>query len=491
MARMLLLSPPYVRNYMRNARCDYVSISQANYYPLWLAYAGALLEKRGHTVQLIDAPVLRLSHEETLDLVREFQPDWTVVYASTKSQDNDIRFGEMVKQETGSRLVYVGPFVSIDPAAVLAQSEAIDAAVIREFDYPLVELADGWEFSQIKNLFYRLDGQIVHNEIRPLLGTAELDEIPFVTAFYKRHLNIWDYKVPQQLYPFVDLLTGRGCAWGRCTFCLWVHTFVPGPVYNLRSIDNVIAEFRFVVEEMPEVKEIFVQDDMLTNERARELSQGLLEAGIRIPWTCYAKANLDAEVLRLMKRAGCRMIHVGYESLNRTVLKNIKKGASPRQYETFTRNALEAGLEIHGDFLLGAPGETRESMRETLRWAKRSGITTAQFEIINTYPTLPLYEQLKQEQALEDDEPSYPHLSREEIRAFAKRAFAEFYFRPHYLKKVLTHPRDYFLTKLGPIGEMCKSIFFRRWKMGGGWTKAISARPADPATSAPVSENRQ
>ncbi len=483
MAKMLLLSPPFVPHYMRNARCDYVSIAQANYYPLWLSYAGALLEKYGHTVRLIDAPAARLSHDETLELIQDFQPDWAVVYASTKSQANDVQFGERIKGKTNARLVYVGPFVSINPATLLEQSEAIDAAIIREFDYPVVELADGWEFAQIKNLFYRVNGEIRQNPIRPPLSTTELDEFPFVTAFYKRHLNIWNYKVPQQRYPFVDLLTGRGCAWGRCTFCLWVHTHVPGPTYNLRSIENVIAEFRFVKEEMPEIREIFVQDDMLTNERAVELSQGLLEAGITIPWTCYSKANLEYDVLKLMKQAGCRLIHVGYESLNLTVLKNIKKGASPRQYETFTANALKAGLEIHGDFLMGAPGETRESMRATLDWAKKSGITTAQFEIINTYPTLPLYEQLKSQNALEDDEPSYPDLSHEEIRSFAKRAFAEFYFRPRYLKKILLNPWDYFFTKLGSIGAICKSIFIQRWKMGGGWGQAFAKTPVPSQVS--------
>jgi radical SAM superfamily enzyme YgiQ (UPF0313 family) len=461
--KVLLLSPPYVAEYMRNARCDYVGLSTSQWYPIWLSYCGALLEREGHPVRLIDAPAYGLDRKATTKAAQEFSPDLIVVYSSTKSEKNDIEFATSLKALTGARLVFVGPFVSILPEEILRQGPEVDFAIKGEFDFPVLELAEGREPEGIKNLFFRRDGEIKQNPLRNLLSTAELDSLPFVTDFYRRHLDLKKYKVPQELFPFVDLFTGRGCCYGQCTFCLWPHSFIRGAVYNKRSIDNVLDELEFVKEHIPQAKEVFIQDDTLPGERARELSEGILSRGLEMVWSCYARANMDYQTLALMKRAGCRNLHIGYESASNQVLKNIKKGISRERMTRFTEDAKRAGLRVHGDFLVGLNGETQESIKQTIRWAKELDPHTAQFSILNIYPATPFYEYLSEHGFIEDGEPSYPHLTSEELRRWAKRGYAEFYLNGRYIKRILRQPQVYLFGQFRPIWRMVSSIFWRRW----------------------------
>ncbi|MBI5233293.1 MAG: cobalamin B12-binding domain-containing protein, partial [Deltaproteobacteria bacterium] len=244
--KILLLSPPFLPEYMRNARCDFVSLSKTQWYPVWLGYCGALLEKNGYEVKLIDAPSYGLNHADTEKIVLDYRPDFMVVYSGRLSEDNDIELAERLADLLNIEAVFAGPYCSINPAELLGKTTRIKYAISGEFEHPVLELVSGKEPGQIKNLFYKRDGSVTQNPKRPLLDTVELDKLPFVTEFFKRHLDLKKYKAPSEYYPFIDIMTGRGCAWGMCTYCLWVHTFIQGMTYNTRSIENVIEEFRFI-----------------------------------------------------------------------------------------------------------------------------------------------------------------------------------------------------------------------------------------------------
>lgn len=461
--KILLLSPPYLQYYMRNARCDYVSISDTQWPPIWLSYCGALLEEHGHQVRLIDAPASKLSHKEALDRSIKFSPDLTVVYSSTKSEDNDIEFSKRIKEETGCKSVFVGPFVSINPEGLMKKSGIVDYAIKGEFEYPVLELADGCEDEGIKNLLWRRNGELIQTESRPLLNSKQLDELPFVTKFYKKHVDLRNYRPPSELYPFVDLFTGRGCSWGLCTFCLWIHSFISGQVYNTRSIENVMEEIHFVKENMKGVKEIFIQDDTLPEERAIKLSKAIIDSGLDLAWSCYVRGDTSNDTLKLMKKSGCRTLHVGYESSNVSILKNVRKGLTPETMERFTRNAKKEGLNIHGDFLMGLPGETHDTIKKTIAWAKKLDPDTAQFSIINPYPGTPFYDYLLRNDYLKDGEPNYPNLSAEEIRKEAMIAVREFYLNWSYAKRVIRKPKEYLLSRLRTVSKVIPHMFWKRW----------------------------
>lgn len=464
--RVLLLSPPYLPEYMRNARCDFVSLSATQWYPILLGYCGAWLEKCGYNVKLIDAPAYYLDHKVTEKIVLDYKPDFLVVYTGLKSQDNDIEIADALTEKAGCETIFVGPYASINPEEIFKKSRCVNKVVTGEFELPIQEIIEKKPNEDIKNLIYKEGEKIFRNEERPYLSTAELDQFPFVSGFFKNHLDIYRYKTISEYYPFIDIMTGRGCKWGLCTFCLWVYTYIKGPAYNLRSIDNVIEEFKFIKKELPKVRSVMIQDDTFTEERAMEFSEAKIRAKIDLPWSCYARGNISYEVLCTMKRSGCRNLHVGYESGDPNILRSVKKGVTRERMTKFTADAKRAGLRIHGDFAIGFPGESAETCRATINWAKELNPHTAQFQLMIPYPATPYYNLLKQKDWLnENGEPDYPEFSNEEIRAWARKAYRSYYLSHKYLWKAICHPYEHFFGRMKAISRAIPAMFWRRWKV--------------------------
>ncbi len=462
--RILLLSPPYLPEYMRNARCDFVSLSATQWYPILLGYCGAYLESKGHQVKLVDAPAHYLDHEATRRIVREYEPELLVLYTGFKSEENDLRFADLLIEELQCEAVIVGPYASIDPEKTLSQAQVLDKLIVGEFETPVGELANGWNPSEIQNLIYKAEDNIVHNPVRPYLTTEELDAIPFVSQFLRDQVDLYRYKTPSEFYPFMDILTGRGCQWGLCTYCLWVHTYVKGMTYNVRSIKNVIAELCFIDQEMPQIRSVMIQDDTFTEERAREFCEAKLTAKLKIPWSCYARADMSYDVLILMKQAGCRNLHVGYESADPHVLKRIKKGLTVERMTQFTQDAKRAGLRIHGDFAFGFPGENVEKAERTLKWACSMNPHTAQFQLMIPFPGTPFYAEMHANGWLnEQGEPDMPQLTNAQIRGIAKKAYRAFYLSPQYAWKCLRHPYEHFFGRLKTISRAIPAMFWKKW----------------------------
>lgn len=464
--RILLLSAPYVREYMRNARCDFVSLSATQWYPILLGYCGAYLEGQGHTIKFIDAPAHDISHEMARTMILDFRPDLIVLYSGHMSEDNDIEFAEPIVEKLGCDAVIVGPYAAIAPELTLAKTQVITKLIAGEFEHAVHDLAQGREITAIGNLVYKHGGAIRRNPARPYLTGDQLDEIPFVSAFFKKHLDLKRYRTPSELYPFIDILTGRGCHWGMCTYCLWVHTYIKGRTYNVRSIKNVLAEFEYIEKEIPEVKSVMIQDDTFTDERALEFSREKIAAGIRLPWSCYVRANMKPDTLQAMKKSNCRNLHVGYESGDQETLNRIRKGITIEQMTQFTRDAKKAGLRIHGDFAIGFPGETPARAKRTIELAYRLNPHTAQFQLMIPFPGTPFYEEMKSRGWLnKDGQPDMPQFSNDEIRALAKRAYRRFYLSPKHFWKFLCHPYDFFFGRLKTVRRAIPALFWSRWKV--------------------------
>ena len=443
--KVFLLNPPYVPEFMRSARWAAVSISGSNWYPIYLAYCTGLLEKYSHKTKLVDGPVDKLSHEDVFKMTEDFSPDITVLYISDKSLENDIAIGERMKDLTDSYIVLVGPWCSCVNHDELLKHSKIDSLAIGEFDYTVLELAEGRPENTIDGLVWKNNGKIIYNPIRKPLTTEQINEFPFVTDVYRRHLNIQSYFQAPHLHPFVDLFTGRGCSWGKCTFCLWPHTINKGAPYRTGDINKTIEELEFIKEKLPFVREVFIQDDTLPAWRARELATGIIEAGLDITWSCYARsdATYDLETLKLMKKSGCRCLHVGYESSNPQILKNIKKGVNVKMMEKFTEVTNKVGLVNHADFIIGLPGETEETIKATVKWAKTLKVDSYQFTVPKPYPETPFYEWLEENGYLKDGWANYPHLSSEDIDKWTRWALRETNMNPRYLLRMLRKPNEW------------------------------------------------
>jgi hopanoid biosynthesis associated radical SAM protein HpnJ len=325
----------------------------------------------------------------------------------------------------------------------LKATRSIDFVCREEFDYTCKEVAQGLALKEIKGLSYRDgDGRIVHNLPRAIV--ENMDELPFVAPIYRRDLTIENYFIGYLMHPYVSLYTGRGCR-SKCTFCLWPQT-VGGHRYRVRSVDNVIAEVKWIKENMPEVKEIMFDDDTFTDSaalaRVEAIAHGMGALGMT--WSCNAKANVPYKTLKVMKDNGLRLLLVGYESGDDDILHNIKKGLRTDIARRFTDDCRKLGILIHGTFILGLPGETAETIEKTIEFAKQINPHTIQVSLAAPYPGTALYRQAVDSGWLEENSGvnlvndrgvqlaaiSYPHLSKDEIFHSMEAFYRRFYFRP-------------------------------------------------------------
>jgi radical SAM superfamily enzyme YgiQ (UPF0313 family) len=266
-----------------------------------------------------------------------------------------------------------------------------------------------------------------------------MDLLPFVTPIYKRDLTVEHYAIGYLRHPYVSLYTGRGCR-SKCTFCLWPQT-VGGQRYRTRSVGHVAEEMALAQRLFPQVKEFFFDDDTFTDDlpRAAAIARELGKLGIT--WSVNAKANVPFTTLKVLKDNGLRLLLVGYESGNQQILNNIKKGVRLDVARRFTRDCKALGIAIHGTFILGLPGETRETIKETIRFACEIDPTTIQVSLAAPYPGTALYaeahrngwieaEALVDEAGVQTSAIGYPHLSRTEIFQSVDLVYRRFYFRP-------------------------------------------------------------
>ncbi len=448
--KILLLNPPFLPRFSRSSRSPAVTKGGTIYYPLWLSYATGVLEKAGHRCKLVDAPAEGISLEGVLEIAREFKPEMAVLDTSTASIHNDVRVLEKIKRQCECFGVLVGTHVSALPLETMKMSESIDAIAVREYDYTLRELAEellggkpGLE--NVLGIVFRKGKKIVKNKERKPI--ENLDELPFVSRVYKRHLNYKNYFYSANLWPEVTIVTGRGCPY-NCLFCNWVQNLNPG-AYRKRSIGNVIGELRFIEKNFPSVKEVFLEDDTFTEDfdRVREFCRAKIAAGIKIKWSCNARADVPSDVLQLMKEAGCRLLCVGFESGSQQILNDARKGTKIVTIEKFMQDAKKAGILVHGCFMIGNIGETTETARTTIEFAKRLNPDSAQFFPIMVYPGTGSYRYFQKKGWLVTEDyrkwldsegghnciVSTPSMSNMELVKWCDRGRQEFYLRPGYV----------------------------------------------------------
>ena len=358
--RTLFLQAPSFDGYDGGAGARYQMKREVRsfWYPTWLAQPAALVEGS----KLIDAPPHNLSFKDIEGDIRG--KDLIVLHTSTPSFKSDIRTAEMIKDvNPTAKIGFIGAKVAVEPEKAFTETSAIDFVARNEFDFTVKEIADGRDWANVKGITYRnKEGVVVQNDDREVLHNMDL--LPFVSPIYKRDLDITKYFGGYLKHPYISFYTGRGCK-SRCTFCLWPQT-VGGHNYRVRSIEHVIEEVKYVQRELPQVKEIFFDDDTLTDNlpRVEALAKELGKLGV--VWSCNAKANVPRKTLEILKDNGLRLLLVGYESGNQKILHNIKKGLLVDVAKRFSKDCRELGIVIHGTFILGLPGETRETIQELL-----------------------------------------------------------------------------------------------------------------------------
>jgi hopanoid biosynthesis associated radical SAM protein HpnJ len=448
--KTLFLHPPSFEGFDGGAGSRYQARREIRsfWYPTWLAQPAALVPGS----KLVDAPPARVALEQVLPMARDYE--LAVLHTSTPSFASDVRVAEALREVNPKlKIGFVGARVAVQPEESLRASTAIDFVARNEFDFTVKEVAEERAFDTIDGLTYRdKAGAIVHNKERAVL--ENMDALPFVTEVYKRDLKIENYFIGYLKHPYVSLYTGRGCK-SRCTFCLWPQT-VGGHRYRVRSVEHVIEEIRLAKHYFPQVKEFFFDDDTFTDNlpRAEAIARELGKLGVT--WSCNAKANVPRETLKVLRDNGLRLLLVGYESGNQQILYNIKKGMRVDVARRFTKDCHELGITIHGTFILGLPGETKETIEETIRFATEINPHTIQVSLAAPYPGTFLHKEavengwfdaahaeLVDDHGIQIAPLHYPHLSHGEIFDSVEVFYKRFYFRAGKIASI--------------VGEMVKS----------------------------------
>jgi hopanoid biosynthesis associated radical SAM protein HpnJ len=436
MMRTLCLHPPSYEGFDGGAGSRYQAKREVRsfWYPTWLAQVAAIVPGS----KLVDAPAAGLGLADVVPLASGF--DLAVLHTSSPSFAGDVQVAEALKRANPALTVgFVGAKVAVEPETSLLASGAIDFVAREEFDYTIAEIAEGRPVAEVDGVTFRdRSGLVTHTPDRPVL--EDMDRLPYVTDVYHRDLNVADYYIGYLRHPYVSLYTGRGCR-SRCTFCLWPQT-VGGHRYRTRSAEHVLGEMARIRELFPQVKEVFFDDDTFTDDRRRaeQIARGMSKLGLT--WSCNAKANVPYETLKVLRDNGLRLLLVGYESGNQQILINIKKGIRVDRARQFTKDCRDLGITIHGTFIVGLPGETRETIQETINFARQINPHSLQVSIAAPYPGTALYQQAKDNGWLPDDAAglidehgvqtatlSYPDLNRTEIYESVETFYKQFYFR--------------------------------------------------------------
>jgi anaerobic magnesium-protoporphyrin IX monomethyl ester cyclase len=425
--------------------------------PMGLALIAAVLEEAGYPVTVVDANALDLPYEALPPLVKE--ADVVGLTAMTPSINIALTTAHYLKLARPDQTVILGgAHATLLPEETFAATSDIDLIVRGEGEETILKLLpaieNGHPLSGIPGITYRENGKTVSNPSDKKL--IDLNPLPFLAY----HLLPWQKYRPHpphgRALPFAVIITSRGCPY-HCAYC---SKPIFGRSFRAQTPDRILAEIEYYQERFG-VKEIAFYDDVFTldKKRAHSIADEIIKKKIKLHWSCETRVNLvDEDLLVHMKRAGCYAISYGIESGTPEVLEAIDKGITLPQVTRAVRWSQKAGLQTIGYFMIGSPGESPETIRKTIQFAKSLKLDFAQFAVTTPFPGTKLYDMYtsgKKREAIPWESFVYAgtgggtspvfesdHLSREDIQRWSRRAYREFYLRPSYAWQRLGHIRS-------------------------------------------------
>ncbi|PIP33818.1 B12-binding domain-containing radical SAM protein [Candidatus Falkowbacteria bacterium CG23_combo_of_CG06-09_8_20_14_all_49_15] len=458
--KIVLFIPPskfsknVARDLVYGCWCKGKRIAGVQFPPLSLISVGTVLKNDGFEVKLLDAAAEGLALEEVITRIKGF--DALVMLTSTMTLNEDAQILNALKKAQPDLLTIVfGGHVTAEPKTTL-ERPGIDIAVKMEGENVIRDLARAWRDEQdwraVKGIAYKEDNEYHENENYPLIDN--LDELPIPDRSLLP-LDTHYYNPIVKRLPYTTMFTTRGCP-GLCTFCA-SPTFYGRRIRSM-SAERVIAEIREVAR--LGYKEIFFRDEIFTvfKERVMKICRTIIDEKIDITWIASARINsVDREMLGLMKKAGCHMIRLGVESGVQELLNNVKKGITTGQTEQVFAWAHEVGMDTHAHLMIGLPGETKETIEETILFVQKIDPTVVTFGIMTPYPGTPFFNELREHHPELGDgtcmdlsklhthayyNETFTALSAEELQKYIRKVYKKFYLRPGYIFKWLKRVRS-------------------------------------------------
>lgn len=435
-----------------------------------------------YTVHIIDAIGERMDWATFTKMLDKYQPKYYLTQVTAPTLENDM-YGAFMARARGAKTIAFGTHVTPIPRETLRAYPALDYVLFGEPDLTIRDLLDHLEkkvdqrspemvrifekqmgyqtaitedgrvdMSRISGLAWRHGDDIFVNMPRPFV--SDLNDLPIPLHHL---LPLQSYRMPMMKGPFTFIVTSRGCPAG-CTYCI-KHVSYQYSV-RVRSPEKIVEEL-WVLKKLG-INNIHMYADLFTvnREQVVSLCKLIIEQGLKIKWTCNSRVDfVDEEMLQLMGKAGCWFMSWGIESGNEQILSHARKGAKPEQARQALVWSKKAGINNWGYFIIGLPGETEQTIRQTIEFAKGLPLDIALFHIAAPYPGTPFFfEVVKEnwfrpgtrwEQVDMDKETvlDYPDLPAERLMYWQRRAFREWAFRPGpiftYLKMFLSDTQTF------------------------------------------------
>ena len=453
--KILVVNQPFIKDFCRCQRWPARTRSRVMRPPDWLSYSAAVLKQSGFDVELYDFIANSWDKKQFTSLIKEKKPAFVVLDSSTPSIFSDIECARICKENSDAKVIMVGTHVSALPEETLKLAAgALDVIAIGEYDYTVRDIVENARaLETVSGIVFFKDGEVKRTASRPLI--ENLDNLPFPAWEF---LDIKKYFDAGRLYPFIEIIGGRGCPY-RCTFCQWPELMF-GHRYRFRSPENIVNEIEYDLSLFPALRhgEFFFEDDTFTvnKERAFQICEEIARRGLKITWSINARPDIyDEKLFRMMKNTGCREFLVGFESGDQTILDNVKKGLTLEKSREFVQVVKKTGIAIHGCFVFGLPGETLATAKKTMDFALHLGVDTLQFAGAVPLPGTEYFTYCKDNGLLKakswDDWLSggeqgavvdYPNISIVEINKLIDEGLRKFYFNPWFILKFIFETRN-------------------------------------------------
>lgn len=443
--KVLLINPPSPDlKFIREGRCEQRADSyQYLMVPISLPSIAAVLLQKNYDVKIYDCTADNISYEELKNILQEEKPTLAIVNIATPSYYNDIETATLCK-ELKILSIAIGVHVTTLPEETLKNSN-FNIAIRGEPEITALDLVESIKnsksLSEVKGISYKSYNEVKHNPDREVI--EDLDSLPFPA---RNLLHNEKYLGPTIDRPYTLLIASRGCP-HSCIFCIAHHYY--GKKIRYRTPKNIAEEIKLIVKEN-NIRDIAMWSDTFTfnKEWILELCEEIIKTGLDINWYCNSRVDtIDEDRIKAMAASGCKVITFGVETLDENILKNIKKNTTLEQVENAIKLCKKYKIKSQVHMIFGLPGETKKTIKQTLKKLLKINPDYAQFYIALPFPGTEFYEYAKTNNILLTTDYSkyeinqaiisYPHLTDKDLKNAMKRAYRKFYFRPTYLVKKL------------------------------------------------------
>ena len=382
---------------MKIALISPASEIQNLYPPLGLGYIAAICHKNGHECRIYDFSLKSKGAKKDALIISESSPDLIGFSVMSNNYLSALGLARAVKSLTSVPIIMGGTHPSIFPEDILKE-ECVDFVIRGEGEITFIDFLKHYQktkvYENIQGLSYKMNNQIMHNAARPFI--ENIDDLPFPERKLFGHYLLRSIRNK----PMATLITSRGCPFS-CTFC---YKDLFGRQYRYRSAENILEELELLIHNYGTHSFYFVDDLFnLRRERTKELCHLILQKQSNIEWQCLSRVDtIDADLLHLMKKAGCEKIHYGIETGDSQIQKRINKGITLNDVDKAINLTKEAGIAVKGYFMIGLPGDNEETIQKTLDMARELDFDEVMFSLCTPFPGTEIWRDLENKPPLKD-----------------------------------------------------------------------------------------